>query len=104
MSLAGVPRTRIAQLIGLPLETFEKRFAGHLKGGRKIPAARVAALVEKLVRTAERAKLNPDNIPNILAVVKFLAPLHLEELHKAHQPAEKTPDVPLRVEIVGAET
>lgn len=102
LSLGGIPRGRIAELLGLGLEVFEKRYAGHLKGGPKMPSARIANLVDKLVRMAERAKIKPEHIPAVLAVVKFLAPLHLSELHKSTQ-GDVAPAGPPQVTIIGAD-
>lgn len=93
LSLAGVPRERIAQLVGLSLATLDRRYRGHLKAGPKLPVQRVAGLVQRLVALAEGAA-TPQDIGPVLAVVRLLAPLHLPELAKSWSKEDAAPDLP----------
>ena len=91
LSLAGIPRKRIAELVGLSEIGLARKFGGIMKRGPKVAPARVAELLAKAVRLAEGAFL-PDHIPAVLAVVKILAPLHLPELAKSWQPPKEADD------------
>jgi len=100
LSVAGIPASRMAVLFGLSEKTIQRRYAGALKPGPKMPAARLAGLVEKLVHLAEQAELT-EEIPHVATVVKLLGGLHLPELAASWQP-KKTDDgneLPLQPEI-----
>lgn len=90
LSLAGLPRGRIAELLGLSVAVLDLRYAGHLRAGPKMPTARVATLLRKLIQIAEGAK----NIPNLIAVIRLLAPLHLPELAKSWAEKQAVGDLP----------
>lgn len=91
LSLAGIPRKRIAELVGLSEIGLVRKFGGTMKRGPKVGAARVAVILERAVMLAERAA-TPFDIPAVLAVVKLLAPLHLPELAKSWQPPKEADD------------
>lgn len=82
LSLAGLARPRIAELLGVSVGWLDDHYHGSLKSGPKMPAARVAKLITRLVELAEEAQDVAD-IPHVLAVVRLLAGLHLPELHAA---------------------
>jgi hypothetical protein len=91
LSLAGVPRPRLAALLGISVAVLDRTYSGHLKSGPKIPAARVAMLVRNLLEIAAQAQVT-DEIPALIAAIKLLAPLHLPELAKSWQPPKESGD------------
>lgn len=86
LSLAGVRRERIAELLGLSVRTLERRFTGVMKRGPKMPAARVAALVRRAVELAEAS----GDVADVVSVIRLLGGLHLAELAASWQPKKDT--------------
>lgn len=86
LSLAGVRRERIAELLGLSTRTLSRRYPDAMKPGPKMPVARVAALVRRAVELAEAS----GEVADVVSVIKLLGGLHLAELAASWQPKKDT--------------